>query len=165
MKTGLSIAALAVALIGGAPAFAQDAAAPAATAPAVEAPAAAPETPAVAAAPAATETGQVIFFRPGKLLGAALGCTVHNGDTQIARLGSGKYYAVSLKPGKHVFKVESESKDLLTLEVEAGETYYVQCSIGMGAMVGRPNLSPSDKASYDKIAAKLKPWVPKPDKS
>lgn len=107
--------------------------------------------------------GQVVFFRPGSMMGAALGCTVHEGEPQIARLGSGKYFVIPAAPGKHDFSTRGEATDRLTVEVEAGETYFVRCNIGMGMMSGRANLSPSDEAAFAKKAKGLALWSgPKP---
>lgn len=107
--------------------------------------------------------GQVVFFRPGSMMGAALGCTVHEGEPQIARLGSGKYYVVPAAPGVHNYSTRGEAKDQLAVEVEAGETYFVRCNIGMGMMSGRANLSPSDEAAFAKKAPGLALWSgPKP---
>lgn len=102
--------------------------------------------------------GLVVFFRPGSLMGAALGCTVHEGTSEIARLGSGKFYAVSADPGKHLYFTQAETTDRLNLEVESGETYFVKCKLGMGVMAGRPNLSPSDLAEFTKKAGGLTMW-------
>lgn len=108
--------------------------------------------------------GQVVFFRPGSLMGVALGCTVHENEPQIARLGSGKYFVVTEAPGKHEFSTRGEATDRLVLEVEAGETYFVKCNIGMGVMSGRANLSPSDEATFAKKAKGLNLWKgPKPE--
>ena len=52
--------------------------------------------------------------------------------------------------------MHSEAKDVLNLEVERGQTYYVQGSISMGVMVGRPNLAPSDPATFAGMKDKLK---------
>jgi hypothetical protein len=52
--------------------------------------------------------------------------------------------------------VHGETKDVLTIEVEAGETYYVLGSLGMGIVAGRPNLSPSDEATFVSMSGKLK---------
>jgi len=61
--------------------------------------------------------------------------------------------------------VHSEAKDLLNLEVEAGETYFVSGGVSMGVFAGRPNLSPSNQSAYAAVAAKLKPAKPlKPKK-
>lgn len=105
--------------------------------------------------------GQVVFFRPGSMMGMALGCTVREGDAQVARLGSGKYYVVQATPGKHVYHYEGEARDELTLEVEEGETYFVRCNIGMGIAAGRANLSPSDRDAFAKKAKGLRMWEPK----
>ncbi|WP_342749912.1 hypothetical protein [Xanthomonas arboricola] len=60
-----------------------------------------------------------------------------------------------MQPGTHQYAVHSEKKDILNIEVEAGETYYVQGGITMGILAGRPNLSPSDQATFEGMAAKL----------
>ena len=111
----------------------------------------------------ASGMGQVVFFRPGSIMGAALGCTVHEDDKEIARLGSGKYYVVSATPGKHLYFTKGEATDKLNLEVEDGETYFVKCNIGAGIMAGRANLSPSDRATFAKKAKGLTMWAGKKD--
>jgi hypothetical protein len=160
------------------PAAAQETAAPAQPAPAAEAapapapaPAAAPAeaattaAPAEAAAPAAPAEvtvgtpaagkGQVVFFRPGGRPGFLLTFSVHEGDKGVVKLPSGSFYAIDAEPGAHTYTIQSEAKDSLTLEVEAGEVYYVEQTMGMGLMVGRPHLNPSDQATFAKT--KLKP--------
>ncbi|MDB5678548.1 DUF2846 domain-containing protein [Sphingomonas bacterium] len=108
--------------------------------------------------------GQIIFFRPGSIMGAALGCTVHENGKEVARLGSGKYYLVIATPGKHLYNTQAENVDQLTLEVEAGETYFVKCKVGMGVVAGRPNLSPADRATFEKKAKGMASWTPKEKK-
>ena len=98
---------------------------------------------------------QVVFYRPSAT-GMLIGCTVHDGDPEISHLANGKYFIQVVDPGVHEFWVKSEVKDTLKLEVEAGETYYVKCSIAMGIMVGRPNLSPADKPTFDRKSKGLK---------
>lgn len=104
--------------------------------------------------------GQIVFFRPSKFAGAAVGFIVREGETELGKLRSGNYFVAAVEPGTHQYTVHSEAKDVLTMEVEAGETYFVQGSITMGMMTGRPNLSPSDRAAFDAAAAKLKPSKP-----
>ncbi len=109
--------------------------------------------------------GQVVFFRPGSMWGMAMGCTVHEDDKELARLGSGKYYVITATPGKHMYFTEGMRTDRLNLEVEDGETYFVRCNIGMG-MVGpaSANLSPSDRGAFASKAKGLKMWAGKDDK-
>ncbi len=108
--------------------------------------------------------GQVVFFRPGSMMGMALGCTVREGETQLARLGNGKFYVVDVEPGRHEYSSRGEGKDVLALEIEPDETYFVKCNIGMGVMSGRANLSPSDRNAFAGKAKGLKMWAgPKDD--
>lgn len=125
---------------------------------------AAASAPAAATAPSATADkigapqegkAQVVFFRPSKFKGAAIGFKVREGETELGKLRNGKYFVSNVEPGTHQYTVHSEAKDVLTMEVEAGETYYILGTITMGIMAGRPNLSPSDQATFDSMAAKL----------
>ena len=100
--------------------------------------------------------GQVVFFRPGSMMGMALGCHVREDGRLVGNLANGKYYVQSFAPGKHTFTTSSESTDTLNMEVESGETYYVRCGIGMGVVAGRPNISPVEKTVFDEKSAKLK---------
>lgn len=121
------------------------------------APATAPAAPANTLVGAAPEgKGQVVFFRPSKMMGAAMGFKVREGDTELGKLRNGKYFVAVVEPGAHEYTVHSETKDVLSMEIEAGETYYVQGTLGMGIIAGRPNLSPSDEATFMSLSKKLK---------
>ncbi len=100
--------------------------------------------------------GQVVFFRTGGLVGAAISCNVREEGKLIGGLSGGKYFVVNFTPGKHVFTTKSEATDTLNMEIESGETYYVRCSIGAGVVAGRPNLTPVDKAVFDEKSSGLK---------
>lgn len=93
--------------------------------------------------------GQIVFYRPGGM-GFALGCSVNENGQKISSLGAGKYFIMVADPGKHEYSVKSEAKDTLGLLVEADETQYAMCKIKMGIMVGRPDIAPSDEASFRK---------------
>ena len=118
---------------------------------------AAAESPArsglVAAAPA--DKAQIVFFRPSKFTGGAIGFKVREGQQELGKLRSGNYFIHLAEPGTHEYTVHSEAKDVLTIEVEEGETYFVQGTITMGVFAGRPNLSPSDQSTFDGMADKL----------
>jgi hypothetical protein len=99
--------------------------------------------------------GQIVFFREKKFAGSAVRYKVREGEAELGKLSSGVYFVHVAEPGTHQYIVHSEAKDVLTLEVEPGETYYVQGTITMGFMVGHPNLSPSDQATFERMSAKL----------
>lgn len=107
--------------------------------------------------------GQIVFFRPSKFKGAAISYKVREGETELGKLSNGAYFVLQATPGAHAYTVHSEAKDVLNLEVEAGETYYVVGGVSMGFMAGRPNLSPATEADFKAAAAKLKPAKPLKD--
>ncbi|MDT8757151.1 DUF2846 domain-containing protein [Sphingomonas psychrotolerans] len=167
MNKALGMALLGVSLGLAAPAMGQEAAA------AVDAPAPAAATASAAVeAPIVTKSGtigaapagkaQVVFWRPGSIMGMALGCTVREGEgaaeVEVARLGAGKYWVHTAEPGKHVYYTTGEATDRLNMELEEGETYFVRCAIGMGIMSGRAQVSPSDRATFLGRAKKMKLW-------
>ncbi len=110
---------------------------------------------AVIAAPPAGK-GQVVFYRPGSLMGAAIRCTVRRDGAMIGRSNNGKYFVYVTDPGTAKFTTATEATDTINLEVEADETQYVRCKIGMGVMAGRPNLIPSTKEEFDTKSTKVK---------
>jgi hypothetical protein len=122
---------------------------------AAPAPAAVP-TPKPAASAGGSGTGTIVFFRESKFAGMAISFKVREGETELGKLSSGSYFVATLPSGAHEFTVHSEAKDVLNIEVDAGETYYIQGAISMGFLAGRPNLSPSDEATFNSMKAKLK---------
>lgn len=99
--------------------------------------------------------GLVVFFRPSKFVGAAVGFKVREGEHELGKLRNGKYFTIDATPGAHAYTVHSEAKDLLNLEVEAGETYFVAGAQSMGVIVARPNISPSTADDFEKVMKKL----------
>lgn len=97
---------------------------------------------------AAAGKGQVVFYRKGGLQGSAVACSVHENGQKVSSLGGGRYFIYSGDPGRHEFKVESEAKDILALELEADETQFATCNIKMGLMVGRPDIRPATEAEF-----------------
>jgi hypothetical protein len=94
--------------------------------------------------------GQIVFYRTGTIMGAAMGCSVNEKGQKISSLGAGRYFILVTEPGRHEYTVKSEAKDVLALEVEADETQYAMCKIKMGIMAGRPDLRPSTQAEFVK---------------
>ncbi|HEX3919475.1 MAG TPA: hypothetical protein VHW60_19230 [Caulobacteraceae bacterium] len=93
---------------------------------------------------------EVVFFRPWAYPGALVSFTIHEGKTGVAKLGNNTYAVVTADPGDHTYTSQSEATDTLHLELDAGEVYYVRNTLGMGLMLYRPHLTPSDEATFDK---------------
>jgi hypothetical protein len=108
------------------------------------------------AAQAGTKTGTIVFFRAKKFAGAAVGFKVRENDVELGRLRNGTYFTIHPTAGKHEYLVHAAAEDNLTLEIDPGETYYVQANITVGALTGRPNLSPSNQGAFEKLKGDLK---------
>lgn len=102
----------------------------------------------------------VVFFRPSKFVGAAIGFKVRENEVELGKLRNGNYFVVAVEPGQHQYVVHSEAKDVTRIEAEAGETYFLSGSLNMGVLAGRPNLSPSDAAAFEAVLPKLKKSKP-----
>lgn len=109
---------------------------------------------AIAAPPAGK--GQIVFFRPGKYMGMAISFKVREGETELGTLSNNGYFVATVEPGAHQYVVHSEAKDILNIEVEPDETYFIEGGMAMGALLYRPNLSPSTPEEFEKVASKLK---------
>jgi hypothetical protein len=106
-----------------------------------------PPVPIAIPAPPAGK-GQVVFFRTGGLVGAAVACSVHENGQKVSSLGGGRYFIMVADPGRHEFSVKTEATDKLPLEVEPDETQFASCKIKMGIMVGRPDIRPSTEEEF-----------------
>jgi hypothetical protein len=156
MKKFIALAAVAAASVTlSAAAFAQDA-------PKAQAPAAAP-----AGAPG---KGHIIFFRPSRLSGMIYTYhVVETGDDGkqkkdspvIGDLPNGAAFAVDIEPGIHDYNVTgpmavNKADDRLRMEVEPGETYYVEQQLRIGLITGGFRLVPADQARFTESHAKMK---------
>jgi hypothetical protein len=107
--------------------------------------------------PAPAGKGQIVFFRPGRFIGAAVGWKLLDGTTELGKVGNARYLVVTLEPGVHDLVMDFGTKGKLRIEVDPDETYYIECGIALGALLNHPDLIPSTRAGFDAIAAKLKP--------
>ncbi|MEZ5960186.1 MAG: hypothetical protein R3C30_07115 [Hyphomonadaceae bacterium] len=142
---------------------------------ATETDATATETPApeAAAAPAEEQPGRIIFFRPGRLTGAVY--TYHvvevgeDGDStrespQIGSLPNGYYFEYAAPAGIHNYNIRGPmavnlDEDRIRLEVEPGETYYIEQTVRIGLITGGFRLVPSTQAEFER--RRLREWTPR----
>lgn len=127
-------------------------------------------SPGQAFAPGADPSkGHVYFFRPRRIGFAPM--TYHvvsvgedgkaaKDAPRLASLSNGAYVIVDLEPGIHTFNVSgpatlNKAEDRLRMEVEEGETYYIEQSFRTRVVTGGFKLVPAEKASFDE--AKVKP--------
>jgi hypothetical protein len=97
----------------------------------------------------------VVFFRAKALADAAVVYGVREGAAELGRLRNASYFTLQATVGRHQYTVHSEGRDVLTLDVAAGATYYVIGGIPVGGLANRPNLAPSDAATFEAMKGEL----------
>jgi hypothetical protein len=109
-------------------------------------------------APPPPGDGQVVFFRAKSLLGTGQWFNVREDGKALGKLTNGAYFVQVTTPGQHTYTAttEPELKDHLRLEIDAGETYFVEGTLTKGVVIGTANISPSDRAAFDKASKDLK---------
>jgi hypothetical protein len=105
---------------------------------------------------------QVVFFRRRSLLALGQWFKVREDGKAICKLTNAAYCIHVTDPGTHTYtaKFEPELKDHLTLQVDPGETYYVEGTTNKALLIGAADLYPSDKVSFDQASGHLKPATP-----
>jgi hypothetical protein len=76
---------------------------------------------------------------------------VYLDDKMIARLDRGIYLVASLPAGKHDFSTKNKKAGGITLDLKAGETYYLRLDTDSGTQVTNPRLSlvPLEQSRFD----------------
>jgi hypothetical protein len=108
--------------------------------------------------------GVVYVYRPSSIIGGAVAYDVKVGETVVTTLHNGGYYPYVATPGEVEFWAKTESRSAVTLDVKAGEAYYIKGTVGVGFLMGRPHLMvvPATTAEPEIADCKLIP-DPKPD--
>lgn len=125
-------------------------------------------TPAAVAA-GSTGKGRIFFFRPGRMAGALY--TYHivevgddgkaaKGAPELGDLPNGGAFIFEAEPGVHSYNITgpmavNKAEDRLRMEVEPGETYYVEQTVRMGLVTGGFRLVPADEARFKSSKVKL----------
>lgn len=102
----------------------------------------------------------VYFYRASKFAGSFVGYNLKHNDKVIGRVKSGSLLTYRCPPGLQVFSATTESEASIKIDIVAGETYYIECGIAVGLLVGRPSfrqasalLAKADIEKLDKVVA------------
>ena len=96
----------------------------------------------------------VYIYRPSSFVGGAISYTVHAGETPVVKLANGGYASFLADPGETEFWAKTEARSSVTELLEAGKTYYLKGTVGVGIVAGRPKLSfESEAAGRSEIAS------------
>ena len=105
----------------------------------------------VAAFAQATDSAKVVFYRSGTDSGKAYALTSRN--QELARLKKGEKFEQSLAPGTYYYMADPSTKQVLKLEVQAGQTYYVHAGRDDDYFDGQPALRLSSVQEYQQALA------------
>jgi hypothetical protein len=84
--------------------------------------------------------GLVYFYRPLAFFGFAIVYNVKTGENVITPLYNGGYYPYFSAPGEIVFWAETYQTSSVTLDVKAGQTYYIKGEVGSWLHSRTPHL-------------------------
>ena len=92
--------------------------------------------------------GLVVFYRTKRFKAGAIKFTVKDSRGEYGQLTNGSIIYVNVEPGSNTFWSQVISSDAITIDVEEGKIYYVEGTVKMGALAGRPkfNLVEESKA-------------------
>ncbi len=102
------------------------------------------------------DQGLIIFYREKALKGAAIRFNLNHGQEPIGALKGGTSLHRYVEPGQHTFWSKVVSQDSVTLDVVAGETYYIKGVVQLGLVAGRPKLTVVPESEAKAAIAKLK---------
>ena len=100
--------------------------------------------------------GLVVFYRTKKMGGAAIKFSIKDSERSYGQLKNGTIIKIQVEPGEHLFWSQVISSDAITLNIEEGEIYYVQGTVKMGAITGRPKFNQVDEKKALKDMKKIK---------
>ena len=95
------------------------------------------------------DRGLVYVYRPSSFVGGGVYYDIHvtnpsNPDFIAGELVNGSYVQIDIPSGDSEIWGKTESKSSVTLDIKKGETYCVKGGVGIGFIVGRPNLEVVD---------------------
>lgn len=92
------------------------------------------------AAPAiASGKGRIVVYRTG-ILGAAIQPKISVDGVERGKCQPNGAFTADVAPGQRIVSATTEVKRETVVTVAQGQTAYVRCSIGLGFLVGQPQL-------------------------
>lgn len=104
---------------------------------------------------ASSEEATVFIYRPNKWGGRALEPSVFVDETELARMDNGRYFAIKLKPGKHIIRMTDDKKGY-AIDMGPGQTYFFRIGMEMGMWKGHGKITLDDRERAVEEINKLK---------
>lgn len=94
--------------------------------------------------------GTVVFYRVKKFSGGAITFNIQDSERNYGPIKNGGKITVNVEPGERTFFSQVLSSDAVSLNIEAGKTYYVKATVKVGYYAGRPKLTQVDEKTAKK---------------
>ena len=107
------------------------------------------------ASAANSEEATVFIYRPKKIVGSALEPSVFVDETELARMDNGRYFAIKVKPGKHIIRMTDDKKGY-ALDMGPGQKYFFRIGVEAGMFKGHGKITLDDAERSIKEIQKLK---------
>lgn len=82
----------------------------------------------------------IYFYRIKQFTGSGLEPSVYCDEKELARMDNGRYFGVTLTPGKHVCSM-GDKQTGFEIDVKGDQAYYAKVTIDMGFWKGRGRLN------------------------
>ncbi|MGX5820008.1 hypothetical protein ACWKWU_17560 [Chitinophaga lutea] len=81
-------------------------------------------------------------YRPASSVGALIGYQLNANDSAICRVKNGSKEVVRLQQnGITKIWAKTETEEIVQVDIQPGQVYFLRCAVQMGAFVGRPDFS------------------------
>ena len=98
----------------------------------------------------------IYFYRIKQFAGSSLEPSVYCDDKELARMDNGRYFGVTLEPGKHTCRM-GDKQTGFELDMKPGEEYYAKVTIDTGFWKGHGRLTLLQKEQGAFELKKVKP--------
>jgi len=119
-------------------------------------PAASPEPTPATEAPKTNAKVTIYFYRIKQFAGSALEPSIYCDNKELARMDNGRYFAVTLEPGKHSCSM-GDKQTGFEIDAKQGDEYYAKVTIDVGFWKGRGRLTLLQKEQGAFELKKVKP--------
>lgn len=83
----------------------------------------------------ASDTSRVFVYRYREFTGGGHSPSVYCDGVESARLENGRWFVLTLPPGKHSFDLRSKQQPPFDVETESGQDYFFRLDYGAGKLV------------------------------
>jgi len=106
--------------------------------------------------PAPSGKAMIYFYRIKQFAGSALEPSVYCDEKELARMDNGRYFGVTLEPGKHTCRM-GDKQTGFELDLKPGQEYYAKITIDTGFWKGRGRLTllQSEQGAFEIKKVKL----------